>query len=84
MMKLAPMKPLERSARTIPFTLSVDSSCPAPSPATPPPAPPIPPSWPLLQTPQFRPNSSDWVGWNAPARHRIAASPSILRLLVPR
>ncbi|BAS94863.1 Os05g0513450, partial [Oryza sativa Japonica Group] len=30
MMKLAPMKPLERSARTIPFTLSVDNSCPPP------------------------------------------------------
>ena len=40
MMKLAPMKPLESSARTIPFMLSVDSSGPE---APPPPPPPIPP-----------------------------------------
>ena len=86
MMKLAPMKPLESSARTIPLTLSVDSSGPeAPSP----PPPPLPPSLFAAGRSSRRRNCEpsgripdsgrDWDGWTNAAP--IGASDSGFRPL---
>ena len=84
MVKLAPMKPLESSARTIPLTLSVDSSGPeAPSP----PPPPLPPSLFAAGRSSRRRNCEPsgripaGIGTGGPTRRLIGASDSGFRPL---